>query len=398
MGGMRQVSDVDRRRRLGRSQVLAPGHRATDPEAATRAMTVLHATEAPTVYLSLWARVDGLTVADVDRALYDERSIVKQLAMRRTLFVFPRDLLPAAWGSVSARVATALRNRFAKEIEQAGIAPDGAAWLDAARAATLARLDDGSELSAQELREQVAELAGRLDIGKGKYAANVSVAPRVLTQLGVEGQIVRGRNAAHWRTSRPQWTAMSTWLGDLPEPAKEREGYAELVRRWLTTFGPGTEADLVWWLGSTKTAVRAALADVAAVEVGLEGDRTGYLLPDDPLLDGPEPEVEPWAALLPVLDATVMGWKERDFYLGPHGPVLFDTNGNAGTTAWWDGRIVGCWAQDADGAVALNLLEDPGADGRAALAGEAERLTAWLAGHRVSTLYASTAMKMAVGG
>jgi hypothetical protein len=357
-------------------------------------MTVLHATEAPSVYLSLWARVDGLTVADVDRALYDDRTLVKQLAMRRTLFVFPRDLLPAAWGSASARVATALRTRFAKEIEQAGLTPDGAAWLTAAEAATLARLSDGSELSAQQLREQVPELAGRLDVGKGKYATTVSVAPRVLTQLGVDGRIVRARNAGHWRTARPQWTAMETWLGELPAPAKEREGYAELVRRWLTTFGPGTEADLVWWLGSTKTAVRAALADVAAVEVGLESGGTGWVLPDD---EEPAEPVAPWAALLPVLDPTVMGWKERDFYLGAHGPMLFDTNGNAGTTAWWDGRIVGCWAQDPDGAVVLNLLEDVGSEARAALDAEAARLSAWLDGQRVSTVYPSIAMKGAVG-
>ena len=46
-----------------------------------------------------------------------------------------------------------------------------------------------------------------------------------------------------------------------------------------------------------------------------------------------------------------MGWKERDFYLGAHAPQLFDTNGNAGTTAWWDGRIVGCWVQDDAGVV-----------------------------------------------
>ena len=93
---MRHVTDPERRVRLGRRHALAPGHRAPDPVAATRAMTVLHATEAPSVYLSLWARVDGLTVDTVDRALYDERSLVKQLAMRRTLFVFPRYLLPAA--------------------------------------------------------------------------------------------------------------------------------------------------------------------------------------------------------------------------------------------------------------------------------------------------------------
>lgn len=393
MDHMRTVTDGERRRRLARRHALAPGHRAPDPEAATRALTVLHATEAPSVYLSLWARVDGLTVADVDRALYDDRSLVKQLAMRRTLFVFPRDLLPAAWGSASARVARALRARLVKEIEEGGIAADGAAWLATAEAATLARLADGSELSAQQVREQVPELGGRLDIGRGAYAANVSVAPRVLTQLAVEARLVRGRNGGHWRIARPQWTAMSTWLGgDVPDPVPEREGYAELVGRWLRTFGPGTEADLVWWLGGTKTAVRAALADVGAAEVALEDGAPAYLLADDV---EEEPPVEPWGALLPVLDPTVMGWKERGFYLGSHGPMLFDTNGNAGTTAWWDGRIVGCWVQDADGVVELRLLEDVGADARAALTAEAERLTTWLEGRRVSTVYPSVAMKHA---
>lgn len=397
---MRTVTDGERRQRLARRHALAPGHRAPDPEAATRALTVLHATEAPSVYLSLWARVDGLTVADVDRALYDDRTLVKQLAMRRTLFVFPRDLLPAAWGSASARVARALRARLVKEIEEGGVAADGAAWLAAAEAATLARLADGSELSAQQVREQVPELAGRLDIGRGAYAANVPVAPRVLTQLAVEARLVRGRNGGHWRIARPQWTTMAAWLGGqegaVPEPAPEREGYAELVGRWLRTFGPGTEADLVWWLGATKTAVRAALADVGVVEVALEDGRPAYLRPDDALLIGDEePEVEPWGALLPVLDPTVMGWKERDFYLGPHGPMLFDSNGNAGTTVWWDGRIVGCWVQDPDGVVELRLLEDVGADARAALTAEAARLTAWLEGQRVSTVYPSMAMKQA---
>ncbi|GAA4727284.1 winged helix DNA-binding domain-containing protein [Nocardioides endophyticus] len=399
---MRQVSDVERRYRLARRHALASGHRADGPESATRAMTVLHATEAPSVYLSLWARVEGLTIDDVDRALYEDRTLVKQLAMRRTLFVFPRDLLPAAWGSASARVAAAHRVRLAKDVELGGLATDGAAWVDAAEAATLAHLSGGAEFSAQQLREAVPELAGRIEMSPGKsYGGNIPIAPRVLTQLGVEAKIVRGRNGGHWRTARPQWTAMESWLcpdgGDLPEPAKEREGYAELVRRWLVTFGPGTEADIVWWLGSTKGAVRAALADVGAVEVGLEGGATGWLLADDSEDDTEEDnEVDTWAALLPVLDPTVMGWKERDFYLGAHGPMLFDTNGNVGTTAWWDGRIVGCWVQDPDGVVVLNLLEDVGADARSALEAEAARLTAWLAGHRVSTVYPSIAMKQAL--
>jgi hypothetical protein len=388
---MRHIPDSERRARLARRHALAPGHRAADPEAATSAVTVLHSTEPATVYLSVWSRVDGVTVADVDRALYDDRTLVKQLAMRRTLFVFPRDLLPAAWGSVSARVGEALSARLAKEIEKAGLADDGAAWLQDARTAVLDVLGGRRAMTAQEVRERVPALEGRLDLAPGKsYGTNVPIAPRVLTQLGVEGAIVRGENASHWRVSKPRWTRMSDWLGDVPPAAKADEGYAELVGRWLRSFGPGTEADVVWWLGSTKTAVRAALAALGAVDVSLDGGGTGWVLPDDV---EPVDAVEPWAALLPVLDPTVMGWKERDFYLGPHAPQLFDSNGNAGTTAWWAGRVVGCWVQDDAGVVEVRLLEKLPRAAVQALDAEAERLTAWLGGVRVGTVYPSTAMR-----
>ena len=390
---MRQIPDVERRARLALRHAVAPGRRAADPVAATRAMTVLHATEPATVFLSLFARVEGLTHEEVDRVLYDDRSLVKQLAMRRTLFVFPRELLPAAWGSASARVAAQLRARLAKDAEAAGIAEDGAAWLEAACAAVLDRLADGSALGAQALREQVPELQGRIEVAAGKsYGGNFPIAPRVLTQLGVEGATVRGRNGGHWRLSRPQWALMRHWLGEEAAPLKPDEGYAELVSRWLAAFGPGTAADLQWWLGATAGAVKRALADVGAVQVELDGGAVGWVLPDD--VD-PVPGGEPWAALLPVLDPTVMGWKERGFFLGPHGADLFDRNGNAGTTAWWDGRVVGCWVQDASGVVHLELLEDVGADAREALEAEAARLTAWLDGTRVSTVYPSPAMKNA---
>lgn len=388
-----RISDAERRRRIGVRQAVAPAHRLGSVEAVTRAMTVLHATEAATVHLAVAARSEGLDVDDVDRALYDERSIVKQLAMRRTLFVFPRDLLPAAWGSASARVATAERKRVARMVEQAGLADDGAAWLDAARAATLARLAAGPATTA-ELRAQVPELAGSVGGDTGKpYDRPVPVAPWVLTHLGLTGAAFRGRNAGHWRVNKPTWTTAEEWLGAAGQPWDEAAGYAELVRRWLATFGPGTAADVQWWLGSTKTAVTRALTDLGAVEVALDDATTGWVLPDD---TADTPPVEPWAALLPTLDPTVMGWKSRDFYLDPaHVPRLFDTNGNAGTTAWWDGRVVGCWVQDEAGAVRLSLLEDVAPEGRVALEQEADRLTRWLDGTVVGTVYSSPQMKQA---
>ena len=392
---VRHVPDSERRARLALRHALAPSARASDPETAVRALTVLHSTEPATVYLSLWARVRDLTVDDVDRALYVDRTLVKQLAMRRTLFVFPRDLLPATWGSASARAATMSRARLAKDAVAAGIADDGEVWLDRAMRATLARLEGGEEVAATRLREEVPELAGHLEVSLDKsYGGRFPIAPRVLGQLAVEAAIVRGRNAGHWRTARPLWTLTTTWLGETPAPLPAREGYAELVRRWLYTFGPGTADDLQWWLGSTKSAATAALADVGAVEVSLDDGGTGWLLPDD-LDEVADPG--PWVALLPVLDPTVMGWKSRDFYLGGHGPALFDRNGNAGTTAWVDGRIVGCWVQDAEAVVHLNLLESVSDTARAALEAEAERLTGWLDGLRVGTVYPSAAMKEALG-
>jgi hypothetical protein len=189
---------------------------------------------------------------------------------------------------------------------------------------------------------------------------------------------VRGTNAGAWTVSRPLWTSTAAWLGEEIPEVPEREGTARLVERWLRAFGPGTASDVKWWLGSTVAAVRRALGDLDAVEVDLDGD-TGYLLPDD--LE-PIAAPEPWAALLPALDPTTMGWFERDWYLAPHRDQIFDRNGNGGNTAWWDGRIVGGWRQAGDGSVELQLLEDVGSDAQDALAAEADRLTSFLAGHR----------------
>jgi hypothetical protein len=99
--------------------------------------------------------------------------------------------------------------------------------------------------------------------------------------------------------------------------------------------------------------------------------------------------------LLPGLDATTMGWYQRDWYLGEHRGQVFDSNGNAGPTAWWNGRVVGGWYQDAGARVQLQLLEDPGRDARRALRRRADELTSWLDGVRISPRFPSKLSKAA---
>lgn len=382
-------SDAARRARLARRHALHPDFRVDTALAAARTMVALHATEAPSVHLSVAARSETVTAADVEAALYADRSIVKQLAMRRTLFAFPRELLAAALGSAAARAATAERARLAKEVEHHQIDSDGLAWIARASAAVLDRLADGSALSARQLREELPELAGRTmpPPDAKRWDVSIPLGPRVLTLLGAEGRLVRAENAGHWRTSRPLWTRTEAWLGELPEHSDPRAGYARLVAEWLRCFGPGSEADLVWWFGATKTAIRAALADVGAVPVDLERGETGYVLPGD---EAPDDDVSPWCALLPVLDPTTMGWRGRAFYLNPaFVPYLFDSNGNGGTTAWLDGRIVGSWVQDADARVRVIPTTPLPSRDLARLGNEAERLIAFLDGVLISSVYKS---------
>ena len=217
---------------------------------------------------------------------------------------------------------------------------------------------------------------------------------RLLTVLTAAGRVVRGHNAGHWRNSRPLWTSMASWLGDELTPTEPDAGCAEIVRHWLWTFGPGTEADLVWWLGSTKTAVRAALSSVDAVAVELDDGATGWVLPDDTADLQAPPRAEPWVALLPTLDPTTMGWRERAFYLdGAHTPFLFDSAGNGGTTVWVDGRIVGCWVQDEAERVRLVLVEKVSRDARRRLDAEAARLDEFLGGEHIRNVFASPQMR-----
>lgn len=391
---MRSVTDRERRARLGRRHALAGSATVSSPEEAARALVCLHATDPPSVHLSCWARVDALSVEDVERALYDTRSLVRQLSMRETIFVFPRDLVPAVWGSAAARVAAAYRRRFVRDLERWGPAEDGegAAWLTAAEAAVLRHLADGVPRSSKQLRAEVAEVDGVIEQAPDRtWGGRIAIAPKVLAQLSMDGVVARAGNAGPWYASRPTWTTTRTWWNDeVPEATDARRGYAELVDRWLWSYGPGTVEDVAWWLGATKSVVRTALDDLGAEPVSLDDGAVGWLRSDDV---EPVGAPEPWVALLPLLDPTVMGWKGRDFFLGPHGSQLFDSAGNAGTTAWVDGRVVGVWVQDADGVVRLRLLEEVTPAAHDALRAEAQRLSEWLDGQRVFTVYPSPAMR-----
>lgn len=389
---MRSFTVAERRNRLARRHFLAPDTTAESITRVAATLIGLHGTDPATPYLSLWARSSPFAVADLDDALYEKRTLVKHLAMRRTLWVLDPADLPAVQTAASDRVADTEGRRLIADVAKAGVADDGEGWLARAADAVLRHLAEHGPASSTELRAALPELAGTYNPAPGKsYGRQTPLAPRVLTVLGARGDIVRGPNDGSWTSSRPRWAAAVDWLGAPGEPAAGEAAQAQLLRTWLRTFGPATAEDVKWWFGTTKTAVRKALGDIGAVDVDLHGT-PGYALPDD--LD-PEPEPEPWGALLPGLDVTTMGWCHRDWYLGAHRGQLFDNNGNAGPTVWWNGRVVGGWYQNAAAEVRLQLLEDPGRSARQALEKRARELTDWLDGVRVPPRFPSPLAKAA---
>jgi hypothetical protein len=128
MGRNRRFTVAERRARLAIRHGLALAHRAADVVEAARRVVCLHATDPATIFLSAQARVTGMTVADLEHALYVERSLVKHLAMRRTLFVFPRERLADAQAGASDRVGALERRRLAGHVERFGLHRDGARW------------------------------------------------------------------------------------------------------------------------------------------------------------------------------------------------------------------------------------------------------------------------------
>jgi len=271
-------------------------------------------------------------------------------------------------------------------LSDAGVVPDPEQWLDRVSAATLEALRRRGEAVAGELTEDVPELATKIPYRPDrKWGGELGASTRVLFQLSAEGTIVRGRPRGSWLSSQYRWSAMDDWV-ELPDPDLDEDGIrAELVRRYLDRFGPVTETDLVWWTGWTKTWVRKGLAAIGSLEVTLDDGATGYVLDDfEAGSDTPSS-----VALLPGLDATVMGWKEREWYLGAHGAPLFDRNGNAGPTVWVDGRVVGGWGQRPDGEVVWRLLEDVGREHGFGIEAKAAALTEWLDGAVLATRFPS---------
>ncbi len=347
-------------------------------------MVVLHATDPATVYLSVLARCAEASIDDVARVLYEDRAMVRMMAMRRTLFVVPLDLAPVVHHAASLGVAATMRKTLMKQLSTLPTEPELptdpdalAAWLEGVEEGVEKAVLDlgvasGAKIGSAEPRLRTAILPTT----DKAYDVRRTITSQVLAMMGAEGRLVRREPLGAWTSRTHTWESSEAWwpggLADLPAD----EARAALVAAYLRAFGPVSETDVAWWTGWALGVTRRAIAAAGALEVD------GLLLhPED---TDPVEEPEPTAALLPALDPTPMGWKERGWFLPEDHTALYDTMGNVGPTIWWGGEVIGAWTVRKDGTIATRVMEDRGREAAAAVEAAAERLHPRLGGAAVT--------------
>jgi hypothetical protein len=370
---MHRIGVPERRARLGLRHRLAPGSAATEPDAVARSLVAVHSTDPSSVYLGILSRMADGPLSSVERALYEERTLLRMLGMRRTVFVTTLDIAPLIQAACGHAVAARERRKLVGWLTESGVGADPDGWLAEVEEAALQALTARGEATAAELAADDPRLKTEIVLARGKsYEGRQNVSSRVLFLLAAQGLAVRGRPRGSWTSQQYRWSPLARWcpggLGDWDTGDAE----VALARDWLYSYGPATAGDLQWWMGWTRTQTRRVLTALQPAEVDLDGE-PGIVLADDL---APPPAAGPWAALLPGLDSTPMGWQRREWFLGGHASRVFDRNGNVGPTVWWDGRIVGAWAQDPDGQIVCRFLEDAGFDAVRAAEAAAARLAA----------------------
>ncbi len=378
---MQTIGSVEQRRARLVQRHLLDGSGGSAVEVA-RSVLALHATDPATVYLSVLARAHRLILDDVAAAMYDDRSLVRLLAMRRTLFVVPADTVPVVHHAASVDVAATIRRTLLKQLRTLPTDPELPEELEGwladvegavERAAAELGSASGAQLSAAEPRLRTAFLPTT----DKAYDVRRTVTTQVLTLMGAEGRLVRGRPLGSWTSRQHTWEpATAVWPDGLPDLDKDA-ARTRLVEHYVRRFGPVTETDVAWWTGWPLGVTRKA---ISALDTADLGDGLLAMVDDADPVDVPPPT----AALLPALDPTPMGWKQREWFLPEDPTGLYDRMGNVGPTVWWAGEVVGCWATRKDGRVVTRLLADRGAEASRAVDDAAGLLQERLAGTAIT--------------
>lgn len=327
---------------------LLSGEPARDPLAVVERLLAVQAQDPRGARLAIRARTTGLSAADVDRALTDDRSLCISWLCRRTLHLVRRE----DYGWLQVLTTPPLHTGNTRRLAQEGVTPDAAERGVAVIERSLA---SEGPLSREQLRERL-RVAGVRTEGQALV--------HLLELASLRGLIVRGPMVDR----RHAFVLVRDWFGELG--AVDRDAaLAELARRYLAGHGPASDRDLAKWAGLPLRDARRGLAAIASL---LE-HRDGGLVD---LAGRPRVEDPPAPRLLGAFDPVLHGWSSREPILGPHDARVV-SGGIFRAFALAGGRCAGLWRLSG-GAVELTPFEPLDDEVRRALAADGEDVLRFL--------------------
>ena len=274
---------------------------------AVERMGCVQSQYAPSTYVGLWSRVDGLRREAVTRAL-ERRTLVQSTLMRSTIRRLAARLLAA-------------RDRD----------PRGAARLGAA---CPGRRRTGLRRAAERLRSLLAD--------GPRSQKEIAEAGLWLPGIGLWADLVRVPPAGTWERRRADLFGLAeAWVGPEPE-LSEVEARQHLVRRYLGAFGPATRTDIANWAGMRVGALAETLE---GMELRRFSDEQGHELLDLPRAPLPGAEIPVPVRFLPTWDAILLVHARRTGILADeHRTLLFNSsNPQSERTFLVDGQVAGSW-------------------------------------------------------
>ena len=313
------------------------------PKALIERLVGMQAQWPPAPYVGVWTRTTSFRRAALERELA-KGTVIKATVMRQTLhLVTPRDYA----------------------LIRASMSETNFPWETA---------------QAKALAPSVRALAGT-----GSVTAEDGLA-FVEREHGLTG--IRARRA--WRAARnrahlvhhhetalyrPRSKGQFVPLAE-PEPLDPTEARAEVLRRYLLTFGPSTRRDIVAWSMLHVPEIQRALDRLEPLqryrdEQGRELlDVEGAPLPD---ADTPAP-----VRFLPKWDNVLLAWADRARVLPEeYRKTVIRMNGDVAQTFLVDGLVAGLWRED-EGRVVFEPFAPLRRAARLQVEEEAARLEAFL--------------------
>jgi len=317
----------------------------TLPRALER-MGCLQAQYAPSMYVGLWSRLEGIERDQVTKAL-EQRKIVQGTLMRVTIhLVSARDYWPLAIAIRRGRRELWLRARKGQSARK----------MAAAAKRLRPRFGDGP-LS----RPQLSELLGG--------------DPVAVNGVGLWLDLVRVPPSGTWERRRADlYAAADEWLGPA-EGVTQEEAVEHLVRRYLGGFGPASRNEIADWAGLPPKQLAPGFERMRLRRFRSED---GEELLDIPRAALPDPDIPAPARFLPVWDATLLVHARRTGILPEdYRPLVFNARTpQSMNTFLVDGAVAGSWRYEK-GNVKLEPFGRLGKSTRRELDQEAERLAAF---------------------